>query len=201
MLQPKVSHQSDQCPQVGSGKYSILQLMVLRLTVLQDPPNLTDSGPAPDLPARPTTAAPPVATPPPVTPAPDINEQARMLKQYEDQQAALAAAREEEERQRREMEEAQRREFERRQAEQAEQQRLAQEQLMQQQMMQYNNQAAQQAAQQMMDLERELLGMRGQYERDQLMLEQYDRVRICPSWCKFRRLTLCNRGSKPLRAS
>ena len=43
-------------------------------------------------------------------------------------------------------------------------------------MMQYNNQAAQQAASQMMDLERELLAMRGQYERDQLMLEQYDRV-------------------------
>ena len=47
---------------------------------------------------------------------------------------------------------------------------------MQQQMMQYNNAQAQAAAQQAMDLERELLAMRGQYERDQLMLEQYDRV-------------------------
>jgi hypothetical protein len=43
---------------------------------------------------------------------------------------------------------------------------------MQQQMM-YNNQAAQQQS----ELERELLAMRGQYERDQIFLEQYDRVR------------------------
>ena len=70
------------------------------------------------------------------------------------------------------MEQQQQREFEQRQAAQAEAQRLAQEQLMQQQMMQYNNAAAQQ----LHELERELLAMRGQYERDQLMLEQYDRV-------------------------
>ncbi|KAH8099269.1 cytoskeleton assembly control protein [Cristinia sonorae] len=138
----------------------------------QDPPNLLDSGNAPDLPARPQTAA--VKTPPPVIPTPDaaaISEQARMLKEYEDQQAALLAARADEERRRLEQEEQQRREFEQRQAEQAERERLAQEQLMQQQMMQYNNQAAAQ----MHDLERELLAMRGQYERDQMMLEQYDR--------------------------
>lgn len=95
-----------------------------------------------------------------------------MLKQYEEQQAALLAAREAEERRRQELEEQQRREFEQRQAEQAERERLAQEQLMQQQMMQYNNQAAVHVQ----ELERELLAMRGQYERDQLMLEQYDRV-------------------------
>lgn len=145
----------------------------LYLTRLQEPPNLMDSGSVPDLPARPTTTAP--ATPPPATPQPDaaaINEQARLLKQYEEQQAALLAAREAEERHRLEMEQQQQREFEQRQAAQAEAQRLAQEQLLQQQMMQYNNQAAQQVH----ELERELLGMRGQYERDQLMLEQYDRV-------------------------
>ncbi|KAI0801112.1 cytoskeleton assembly control protein [Fomes fomentarius] len=142
----------------------------------QEPPNLLDNGSAPDLPARPTTTT--VKTPPPATPQPsaaEISEQARMLKQYEEQQAALVAAREEEERRRRELEDQQRREFEQRQAEQAERERLAQEQLlqqqMQQQMMQYNNQAAQQVH----DFERELLAMRGQYERDQLMLEQYDR--------------------------
>ena len=50
------------------------------------------------------------------------------------------------------------------------------QQQMQQQMMQYSNQAAQQVH----DLERELLAMRGQYERDQLMLEQYDRVCYFP---------------------
>ena len=54
---------------------------------------------------------------------------------------------------------------------------MAQEQLVQQQMQQQMMQYSNQAAQQVHDLERELLGMRGQYERDQLMLEQYDRVR------------------------
>ena len=42
------------------------------------------------------------------------------------------------------------------------------------QLAQYSNQAAQRVN----ELERELLGMRGQYERDQLMLEQYDRVSL-----------------------
>jgi hypothetical protein len=43
-----------------------------------------------------------------------------------------------------------------------------------QQHMLYSNQAAQQ---QVGELERELLALRGQYERDQIFLEQYDRVR------------------------
>ena len=70
----------------------------------QEPPNLMDNGSAPDLPARPATAT--VKTPPPAAPTPavDVNEQARMLKQYEDQQAALVAAREDEERRRRGLE-------------------------------------------------------------------------------------------------
>jgi huntingtin-interacting protein 1-related protein len=137
---------------------------------VQDPPNLFDSS---DLPNHPNVKS----TPPPVAPSPDteqISEQARMLKQYEEQQAALKAAREAEERKRLELEQQQQREFEQRQREQAERERLAQEQLLQQQMMQYNNQAAQQVN----DLERELLGLRGQYERDQMMLEQYDRVSL-----------------------
>jgi len=53
---------------------------------------------------------------------------------------------------------------------------------LQQQMLQYNNQAAQHAN----ELEREILAMRGQYERDQLMLEQYDRVCTPLVWgCHF----------------
>ena len=51
---------------------------------VQDPPNLQDNGPAPDLPARPTTAVPEAAPPPAATPGVDIAEQARMLKEYED---------------------------------------------------------------------------------------------------------------------
>ncbi|KAL5535815.1 SLA2 [Sanghuangporus sanghuang] len=134
-----------------------------------EPPNLLDNGSAPDLPARPSTTA--VKTPPPATPVPDIAEQARILKQYEDQQAALQAQREADERARKEQEAAAQRDFEARQREQQERERLAQEQLMQQQLAQYTNAAAQRVN----ELERELLGMRGQYERDQLLLEQYDR--------------------------
>ena len=129
-----------------------------------------DNDSAPDLPARPTTTK--VDTPPPATPAPDASEQARMLKQYEEQQAALKAQQEAEARARQEAELAAQREFEQRQREQADRERLAQEQLMQQQLAQYTNQAAARVQ----ELERELLGMRGQYERDQLLLEQYDRV-------------------------
>lgn len=141
-----------------------------------------DTGDAPDLPARPKTAAKSPA-PPPTAPSPssaEIDEQARMLKQYEDQQAALQAARDAEERRRLELERQQQTEFEQRQAQQAEAQRLAQEQLMAQQIM-YSNQASQQQAS---ELERELLAMRGQYERDQIFLEQYDRV---SNYCFHRR--------------
>lgn len=95
-----------------------------------------------------------------------------MLKEYEDQQAALRAQQEAEERQRQELQAQQQLEFEQRQREQQERERLAQDQLMQQQMMHLNNQAAQQVS----DYQRELLAMRGQFERDQLLLEQYDRV-------------------------
>ncbi|KZV74880.1 ANTH-domain-containing protein [Peniophora sp. CONT] len=139
----------------------------------QEPPNLFDSGDVPDLPARPKTANLKPPTPPPSAPSPsiDINEQARMLKQYEDQQAALVAQRQAEEAERMRQQQQAQLEFEARQREQEQAQRMAQEQLMQQQAFQINNQAAAAAAQ----LEQELLAMRGQYERDQLMLEQYDR--------------------------
>ena len=133
-----------------------------------------DTGDAPDLPARPKTVAPKSPSPPPA-PSPDanaMNEQARMLREYEEHQAALLAAREAEERRRQELDAQQQQEFEQRQRDQAEAQRLAQEQLMPQQQQMYNNQAAQQVG----ELERELLAMRGQYERDQIFLEQYDRV-------------------------
>ncbi|KAF9056600.1 ANTH domain-containing protein [Panaeolus papilionaceus] len=138
-----------------------------------EPPNLLDSGDAPDLPARPKTATNAPSPPPsaPVPTAAEIDEQAKLLNEYAAKQAALQAERDAQEQQRQEQERRQQMEFERRQQEQAEAQRLAQEQLMQQQMM-YNNQ---QVMQQQGELERELLAMRGQYERDQIFLEQYDR--------------------------
>lgn len=63
-------------------------------------------------------------------------------------------------------------EFEEAQRLQAEREQMAQERLLQDQLAQYNNQVA--GRQQ--ELEHQVLGMRGQYERDQLLLEQYDRV-------------------------
>ncbi|KAH6916954.1 cytoskeleton assembly control protein [Coprinopsis sp. MPI-PUGE-AT-0042] len=137
-----------------------------------EPPNLLDSGDAPDLPARPKTAVKSPSPPSePQATAAEIDAQAQMLREYEEKQAALQSQRDAEERRRLEMEQRQQQEFEQRQREQAEAQRLAQEQLMQQQMMYSNQQAAHQAG----ELEREMLAMRGQYERDQIFLEQYDR--------------------------
>ncbi|KAH9982866.1 cytoskeleton assembly control protein [Lactifluus volemus] len=86
-----------------------------------------------------------------------IREQARLLKQYEDQQAALRAEQEAEERRRQELEPR---------AREASSRTAAATTLYQ-----LNNQAAQR----LNELERELLAARGQFERDQLLLEQYDR--------------------------
>ena len=118
-----------------------------------------------------------------------------MLKQYEDQQAALRAQQEAEERRRQELERQQQLEFEQRQREQQERERLALEQLQHQQLYQLNNQAAQRVN----DLERELLGARGQFERDQLLLEQYDRVGVSSSDFSVCLLTAFSRESKPLK--
>lgn len=102
-----------------------------------------------------------------------ISEQARMLKEYEEKQAALLLSREAEERARQAAEAQRQNEYEEAQRQLAERERLAQERLLQEQLAQYNNQVA--GRQQ--ELEREMLAMRSQYERDQLLLEQYDRVR------------------------
>ncbi|QRW24863.1 endocytosis protein end4 [Rhizoctonia solani] len=136
-------------------------------------------GSAPDLPKRPKSTAAP-ASPPPTAPSPDptaaqIAEQARMLKEYEDQQAALIASRQAEETRRLEQQMAQQREFEEAQRQQAERERLAQEELLRQQQQAAQFQMNNQAAARLQEMEREMLGMRGQWERDQLMLEQYDR--------------------------
>jgi hypothetical protein len=155
----------------------------------QEPPNLLDNGSAPDLPDRPKTAAPKPSTPAPPpqdnildSTAEDIAEQKRMLEGYEAKQQALV--REREAAQRRQREEAER--LEREHAEQLrmqqEQERRQQEELMRQQQMQQQQQQQQQYQQvdqgRQQQMEMEMLGMRGQYERDQMMLEQYDRVSV-----------------------
>jgi hypothetical protein len=141
----------------------------------QEPPSLIDNGQTPDLPKRPTEKAK-SPTPPPAAPSPDaamIREQAAMLKEYEDKQKALEAQRLADEQRRREAEMQQQREIEEMQRQQAERERIAQEMLRAQQVQQINDQATQQLNQMQM----EMLAMRGQYERDQILLEQYDRVR------------------------
>ncbi|EGG07208.1 uncharacterized protein MELLADRAFT_85967 [Melampsora larici-populina 98AG31] len=135
----------------------------------QEPPNLTNSGDAPELPRRPAKTPEVKPIPPkPETPAPDIAEQARMLKEYEQKQALLQAERDAEARRQAELQAKQQRDFEEMQRMQAERERMAQDDLMRQQM-------AGMAAGRVAELEREILAMRGQYERDQMMLEQYDR--------------------------
>ena len=143
----------------------------------QDPPNLlSEDESAPRLPQRPKQEierAPSPVAPPPKTEEPDdINEfwkqeQTRQLKEYEDQQRVL------EERQQQQLYAQQQaamqaqRAFEEQQRQLAEQQRREQEALMQQQS-QWQTQGR------LAELEQENLNARAQYERDQLLLSQYD---------------------------
>lgn len=145
----------------------------------QDPPNLLgEDENAPALPARPRNE--PVTKPRDVTPprAKSVdpepinefwkNEQARQQEQYAAEQARLQAQWEEEQRRQQAQQLQNQRDFEEQQRLQAEQARLQYEQLQRQQY-------ADQTQGRMAELERENLNARAQYERDQLMLEQYDR--------------------------
>ena len=123
-----------------------------------------DNGDASDLPAEPTaiTIKTPLATPD--TDTTDTEEHARFPRSHEKNQAQQQARRRS-----RHLEKRERREWEKQQGEQAERERLAREQLL---AAQYHNHSVQQVH----DLGHEILAMRGQYERDQMMLEQYDLV-------------------------
>lgn len=147
----------------------------------QEPPNLLQSGDgdAPELPRRPELTAKAKETPKdiPRTDSPsasqaEIEEQRRMLEEYERKQKALVDQRDSEKRRQEEEKRRQEAEFAELQRQQEERQRQAQEQLQREQM---NAQWQQQNAGQVDQLQQEMLGMRGQYERDQMMLEQYDR--------------------------
>ncbi|GAA5929914.1 hypothetical protein JCM10213_002820 [Rhodosporidiobolus nylandii] len=136
----------------------------------QEPPSLIDNE-QPDLPRRPPPQAAP--TPPPAPPSAgiDIDEQRRALEEYERKQAALNAQREAEARRAREEQERQEREFAEQQALQAQREREAQDQL-ERQLREQQLVGATQGR--IAELEREILGLRGQWERDQMMLERYD---------------------------
>jgi len=143
----------------------------------QDPPNLlAEDDDRPALPRRPAKEVEREPTPPlkprAVEPEP-INdfwttEAKRQQEEFEAEQARLQQQWEEQQRQQLLMQQQAQRDFEEQQRLQAEQARLAQEQLMQQQ---YQSHTQGRLA----ELERENLNARAQFERDQLMLQEYDR--------------------------
>jgi myosin heavy subunit len=141
----------------------------------QDPPNLlADDDDRPALPSRPKNETEKPPTPKKnfdIDPEP-INEfwknqQAREQDAYAEEQRRLQQQLDEARRLQEEQQRQAQMEFERQQRMQEEQARQAQDQLMRDQM-------AQQTFGRMADLERENLNARAQYERDQLMLQQYD---------------------------
>jgi myosin heavy subunit len=143
----------------------------------QDPPSLlAEDEDRPALPKRPTKEVEKQPSPPPkpVAAEPEpindfwTNEAKRQQEEFEAEQRRLQQQWEEQQRQQLLAQQQAQREFEEQQRLQAEQQRLAQEQLLREQ---YQTQTQGRLA----ELERENLNARAQYERDQLMLQQYDR--------------------------
>ncbi|KAJ5219861.1 hypothetical protein N7468_009065 [Penicillium chermesinum] len=145
----------------------------------QDPPSLLgEDGERPALPKRPAKEierqpSPPPKSPPRVAEPEPINdfwttEARRQQEEYEAEQARLQAQWEEQQRQQMLAQQQAQRDFEEQQRLQQEQQRLAQEQLLRDQ---YQTHTQGRLA----ELEQENLNARAQYERDQLMLQQYDR--------------------------
>ncbi|KAI9808564.1 MAG: hypothetical protein M1825_003713 [Sarcosagium campestre] len=143
----------------------------------QEPPNLlSEDDERPALPSRPAREMEKTPTPPPVraaAPEPDaINEfwkreQEEKQNQYEEQQRQLQQQWEAQQYQQQLQQQQAERDFQEQQRLQAEQQRLAQDQLAREQF-----QAQTQGR--LAELERENLNARAQYDRDQLMLQQYD---------------------------
>ena len=142
----------------------------------QDPPNLLsedENGPA--LPARPKQEIeqPPSPAKAPKNDGPDEisefwkNELERQNREYEEQQRVLEERQAEALRAQQEAQLRAQRDFEEQQRQLAEQQRREQEALLAQQ-------AQWQTQGRLAELERENLNARAQYERDQLMLQQYD---------------------------
>ncbi|KAJ5296643.1 uncharacterized protein N7443_007536 [Penicillium atrosanguineum] len=141
----------------------------------QDPPSLLgDEDERPALPRRPAKEVEQPSPPPKVAAEPEpINdfwttEARRQQEEYEAEQARLQNQWEDQQRQQMLAQQQAQQDFEEQQRLQAEQQRLAQEQLLRDQ---YQTHTQGRLA----ELEQENLNARAQYERDQLMLQQYDR--------------------------
>jgi huntingtin-interacting protein 1-related protein len=143
----------------------------------QDPPNLlAEDDERPALPRRPAKEIEKPPSPPAKNGTPDnqkdiedfwTREQQRQQEEYEAEQRRLQQQWEDQQRQQMLAQQEAQRQFEEQQRLQAEQQRLAQEQLL-------RDQYAAQTQGRLAELERENLNARAQYERDQLMLQQYD---------------------------
>lgn len=143
----------------------------------QDPPSLLgEDDERPALPRRPAKEVEAQPSPPAKATAAEpepINdfwttEAKRQQEEYEAEQARLQQQWEEQQRQQLLAQQKAQQDFEEQQRLQAEQQRLAHEQLLRDQ---YSTQTQGRLA----ELEQENLNARAQYERDQLMLQQYDR--------------------------
>lgn len=138
-----------------------------------DPPSLIESASTPTLPKRPTTASSSPAPAPSPEPVVDFwsEQQAKQQREYEEQQKQLEQQRAAEQERMRQMQLQQQKEFEEQQRLLAERARQEQEQLMRQQMLSHQTGRIN-------ELEMQLLNYRNQVERDQMLLEQYDRVCI-----------------------
>lgn len=136
-----------------------------------DPPSLIDAS-TPQLPKRPEVAR--IEAPPPAQASPEpvidfwSEKQAQQQREYDEEQRRLAQQRADEQERLRQMQLQQQRDYEDQQRKMADLERQRQEDLMRQQMqMQQHGRIN--------DLEMQLLNARNQLERNQMMLEQYDR--------------------------
>ncbi|KAI8367367.1 ANTH domain-containing protein [Choanephora cucurbitarum] len=136
-----------------------------------DPPSLIDAN-TPQLPKRPEVARIEAPPPPQASPEPVIDfwseKQAQQQREYEEQQRKLAQQRADEQERMRQMQMQQQRDYEEQQRRMAELERQRQEELLRQQMQH-------QQVGRINDLEMQILNARNQLERNQMMLEQYDR--------------------------
>ncbi|KAF8934712.1 sla2 Src-like adaptor 2 [Haplosporangium gracile] len=141
----------------------------------QDPPSLIGGDSPPMLPTR-QPATPrqqkPVRETPPQSPGPDWAEQqreiARKQREYELEQQRLLQQRELEQQQQQMEALKLQQEFDEQKRLQMERERLQREQLAREQMQRH-------AEGRLAELERDVLALRGQYERDQMLIDQYDR--------------------------
>lgn len=137
-----------------------------------DPPSLIDAS-TPQLPKRPEVARIEAAPPPAqASPEPVIDfwseKQAQQQREYDAQQQRLTQQRAEEQEKMKQMQMQQQRDYEEQQRRMAELERQRQEELLRQQMQH-------QQVGRINELEMQILNGRNQLERNQMMLEQYDR--------------------------